>query len=96
MHLCNLQGGQIPGKIYHYSATNKPILFVLDGTEEEKKAIYDFFSKYNRYQFCENNINDIRAAIKEILEKKNQISAKPVEAFEPQNVVKMILNEESI
>ena len=31
VHLCNLRGGQIPGKIYHYSVTKKPILFILDG-----------------------------------------------------------------
>ena len=28
--LCNRQGGQIPGKIYQYSATNKTILFISD------------------------------------------------------------------
>ena len=37
VHLCNLSGGQIPGKIYHYSSTKKPILFILDGTKEEQK-----------------------------------------------------------
>jgi len=47
VHLCNLHGGQIPGKIYHYSATTKPILFILDGTPEEKKYIREYFERYN-------------------------------------------------
>ncbi len=37
VHLSNKQGNQIPGKIYQYSGTNKPILFILDGNE---KIIY--------------------------------------------------------
>lgn len=66
VHLCNLRGGQIPGKIYHYSATDKPILFVLDGTEEEKRMLKDYFSQYNRYIFCENEQASILSAINEM------------------------------
>ena len=59
VHLSNLHGGQIPGKIYHYSATNKPILFILDGTEEEQILLMEYFQKYNRYYFCKNTVESI-------------------------------------
>ncbi len=61
--LCNRQGGQIPGKIYQYSATDKTILFILDGTDEEKRVLKDFFEPFKRYVFCENTEEDIIRAI---------------------------------
>ncbi len=95
VHLCNLRGGQIPGKIYHYSATNKKILFILDGTEEEQEMIYGFFSRFNRYYFCNNTENDIIETIyKMIID--NSVSNQVVQEFEPKNVVQMILNKESL
>ena len=90
--LCNLGGGQIPGKIYQYSATNKRIIFILDGTEEEQTVIYDYFSKFNRYYFCRNNVTSISEAIKKIIaDEDNSIMNKPVEYFEPKNIVKELL-----
>lgn len=62
--LCNRKGGQIPGKIYQYSATYKTILFILDGTDEEKKVLKSYFEQFNRYIFCENTVEDIECAIK--------------------------------
>ncbi|MCE2617204.1 MAG: hypothetical protein ACTTKN_05835 [Phocaeicola sp.] len=91
VHLCNLRGGQIPGKVYHYSATHKPILFILDGTEEEKKIIKDFFEKFNRYYFCDNNKTDIANAMCKITSAGN-INYPIVDAFKPENVVKTLLN----
>lgn len=63
VHLSNAKGTQIPGKIYQYTGTNKYILFILDGRKEE---IVDSFKKYNRFIFCENNIDDIKAVINQI------------------------------
>ena len=91
VHLCNLKGGQIPGKIYHYSATNKPILFILDGTEYEKNIIKDYFSKYNRYYFCNNNITEIKHAIHQIAENYTKNCGQIVEEFSPRQVVKQLL-----
>lgn len=92
VQLCNLRGGQIPGKIYHYSATDKPILFILDGTEEEKRQLRSYFEPFERYLFCENEIEDIRRAM-ELL--KHQISEgqtwAPVQAFAPQMVAKGLI-----
>lgn len=92
VHLCNLRGGQIPGKIYHYSATIKPILFILDGTLDEKKEIKDFFEKYDRYYFCDNDIDSILVTMQIIIEEDRQFLA--VNSFEPKEVVKKIIHEE--
>lgn len=93
--LCNLKGGQIPGKIYQYSATNKIILFILDGTEEEKSVLKEYFGKYNRYVFCENNVEDIKKAISLI--EKNQlenINNNPILDFNPQDIIENVLKME--
>ena len=92
VNLCNLKGGQIPGKIYHYSVTRHPILFILDGTEDEKEQIRFFFSRYQRYTFCENNEDSITKAIKEILNHKGT-EEKPVTDFYPKNIIKKLFEE---
>ena len=94
--LCNKQGGQIPGKIYQYSATNKTILFILDGTSEEKEVLRNYFDKFNRYVFCENTVEDIKRAIKDI-ESGNigDVVNEPVEAFNPKETVRKILAGEN-
>lgn len=89
VHLCNLRGGQIPGKIYHYSATDKPILFILDGTENEQQKIIEFFSPFNRYVFCENNEEDIYRAMLSII--NDNIVYSSVKEFSPKEVVSKVL-----
>ena len=66
--LCNLHGGQIPGKIYQYSTSSKIILLILDGSEEEKEKIKNYFEKYERFIFCENIVEDISKTIDYIIE----------------------------
>ncbi|WP_415990399.1 hypothetical protein [Intestinibacter bartlettii] len=92
--LCNLKGGQIPGKIYQYSATYKIILFILDGTEEEKDILKNYFKQFNRYIFCDNTEESILEAIK-IIEsgQLDGIKNEPIEYFSPKNIMNMILNE---
>ena len=92
VHLSNLKGGQIPGKIYHYSATDKPILFILDGTEEERKALREYFGQYDRYYFCENTTNSISEAMRAILSDDRVFY--PIDDFSPKKVVERILNAE--
>ncbi len=90
--LCNRKGGQIPGKIYQYSATNKVILFILDGTEEEKQVLRDFFEPFNRYIFCENTVEDISRAIRQIERGEfGNIKNESVEAFNPKETIRKIL-----
>lgn len=92
VHLSNLKGGQIPGKIYHYSATTKPILFILDGTDDEKKALLEFFGKFDRYYFCENDTEAILEAMKKICSEKKDFM--PVDQFNPKNVIQRIIDVE--
>ena len=90
--LCNLHGGQIPGKIYQYSATNKIILFILDGTEEEKRIIKDYFKQYNRFIFCDNDEASICNALEKI-ENNNfdEINNEPLDCFQAKDIMQKIL-----
>ncbi len=91
--LCNRIGGQIPGKIYQYSATEKTILFIMDGTEEEQQVLYDFFAPFGRYVFCKNTVESIAAAIQRIESGDlGDVQNKPIEAFNPQETIRKILN----
>lgn len=92
--VCNLKGGQIPGKIYQYSATEKYILFILDGTPTEKDTLKEYFEQFNRYIFCDNTVESISTAIQSIIDKRTQtVSAVPVEDFKPNNIMKSVLHE---
>ncbi|MBQ6021180.1 MAG: hypothetical protein IJL26_13485 [Clostridia bacterium] len=87
--LCNLNGGQIPGKIFQYSAQNKPILFILDGTGEEKDAIRGYFGGFGRYVFCENETEDIKRAINEI--RSGGAPRNAIDAFSPARTVERLI-----
>lgn len=93
--LCNRGGGQIPGKIYQYSGTNKTILFILDGTEDEKTALREYFEPFNRYVFCDNTQESIFDAIQRIQRGElGEIQNEPVAWFEPEATVRRILEGE--
>lgn len=92
--LCNRGGGQIPGKVYQYAATDKTVLFILDGTEEEKKILREFFESYHRFVFCENNVEDIAAAIERIQRGElGNVVNRPLTDFDPVKIVSRILEE---
>lgn len=76
--ICNHNGTQIPSKIYYYTATNKPILIILDG---EAQFIKDFLQPFNRYVFCKNNPTDINRAVKNIIDGKTNTQDDPVDEF---------------
>lgn len=88
VHLSNSKGTQIPGKIYQYSGTNKPILFILDG---EKDKIKETFNKYNRYLFCDNNKRQLGLLINSLREKIINENTSPLEEFSPKTISKNIL-----
>ena len=92
--LCNRSGGQIPGKIYQYAATNKTILFILDGTAEEKRILKEFFEPFHRFVFCENNQEDIERAIQCIQKGElGNVVNTPLTQFSPANIVSQIIEE---
>lgn len=81
--LGNKFGTQIPGKIFYYAGTSKPILVILESTQKE---LWKYLSKLNRFILCENNESAIRDKVLNI---KNEISVnqlKPLEDFKPSKV----------
>lgn len=79
VHLSNLKGTQIPGKIYQYAGTNKPILFILDG---EKTVLRNLFGQYKRFCFADNNIQQIGHCLSDIVEGKTvEIKNVPLDDF---------------
>lgn len=85
--ICNTSGTQIPGKIYHYAATNKAILIIVDGEKEEQ--IKRYFEDYKRYYICKNKEDDIIKTIKLIKEEKTEFS--PLEMINAKNIAKEIV-----
>lgn len=75
----NQDTGQIPGKIYHYSATDKPILVI--GASPDVEA---FLKKYNRFIFTPNDPQEIKATIDKLLQEPFH-KEKPIEDVEPKN-----------
>lgn len=86
--VANSRGGQIPGKVYKYAATDKTILFILDG---EKEKIVDIFGGYNRYIFVDNNIDDICSVITNIFKIRDSYINKPLPAFSSSVVAEEII-----
>lgn len=94
--LSNVRGGQIPGKIYQYSATEKTILFILDGSEDEQNVLFEYFGRFKRYFFCKNTVEDISAAIRRIEKGEvRDILDRPLTCFSPKEIVgELISNTE--
>lgn len=88
--LANNSGTQIPGKIYQYLGTNKPILFILDG---HKQFLVKVFEKYNRVIFCENNEVDILKKIEDFNNGKIKLDLNPVKDFSNETCAKKILSQ---
>lgn len=86
--MLNKKGTQIPGKIFHYASTNKPILLILDG--EYGEEIGEYFKKLKRYYICSNNKEEIKEKINVI--KNDSSEQSPLDAFSPTDVAKKILD----
>lgn len=85
--LCNKKGGQIPGKIFHYAAYNKPILLILDG--EYQNQIRETFEKHKNYFICQNNPKSIHDTIELI--KSSDWSFDPIYEFDYRTVAEKML-----
>ena len=90
VHLSNLSGTQIPGKIYQYSGTNKPILFILDG---ENNLIRKTFEIYKRFLFMDNKSENLKDEILNIGNKFDIEYLKPVKQFSSSVISKKIIEE---
>ena len=80
---------QIPGKIFYNTNSNKPILVILDGPY--KNEIKEYLISFNRFEFCENEKNSIKAAVKKILSNEEHINFRGIDRLSPQCIAKQLL-----
>lgn len=85
--ICNRRGTQIPGKVYHYAGTDKPILIILDG--ENNNELKEYFKSFGRYIMCNNDSESISKAILEV--KNKDIKYEPSKYFNPSEVARKFL-----
>lgn len=90
--LCNKNGSQIPGKIYHYSGLNKPILVIKDG-ENDLESYLKEYDEEDKYIFCDNNSESISEKIDFIINNRKELISVPTKAFSPQNIAKEFLKK---
>ena len=77
--------GAIPGKAYHYAATDKTVLVI--GASPEVKA---FLEGYNRFVFVENDENKIGEVIEKILSEPVS-KEEPIEAVIPEKAAQKLM-----
>lgn len=63
--ILNSVGVQIPGKVFYHTNTNRIILVVLDGPRRQQ--IKEELAESHRFVFCENDINEIKKTVTDIL-----------------------------
>lgn len=87
--ICNKKGTQIPGKVYHYSCTNKPILIILDGnkTNELKK----YFESFERFYMCSNDSKKINIEIEKIKEENKNFE--PCKKLSSEYIARQLIEE---
>jgi hypothetical protein len=85
--LLNNKGTQIPGKIFHYAATDKPIIVLYE--EGTDPRIINYLASINRFILCKNNETEV----KQVLNDANVLRCtyKPVEQFDSKNVANQLL-----
>lgn len=88
--VCNREGTQIPGKLYYYAATNRPVLVILDGRAEE---IQHYLEPYRRFFFCRNTPDDIARAVCEIMDGLPDSMKEPSPYFTAGNISSGILEK---
>jgi hypothetical protein len=74
--LLNKEGTQIPGKAFHYAATNRPILILY---EQTSGPIIDYFEKTGRYVLVPNR----KETIEEVFGRLDTICQQSWEPYEP-------------
>ena len=96
IHVCllNKTMSQIPGKVFYQANSGKPILIILDGPD--KKVIREYLETFKRFEFAENNEEDILIAIQRILSGQRNASIESPEALSPirfaQSVIGLVMD----
>jgi hypothetical protein len=85
----NLHGNQLPGKLFHLAATNRPILVILDG--ERKGEVKKYLEGFGRFIICENNEDSISSTVYKTI--KENVHFEPCKAFKASVVARGFLND---
>ncbi len=93
IHVCllNRTMSQIPGKIFYQTNSGKPILVILDGPD--KNTIRGYLEKFNRFEFTDNNKNEIFKAISRILQGKGTAVIESPENLSPIRFAYSVIGE---
>jgi hypothetical protein len=84
----NKKGTQIPGKLYHSAATNKPVLVIIDG--DNTGEMKQYLESFNRFVVCENKEANIVTAISCIISNNKHYSPSP--QFSADTIARSFLN----
>lgn len=87
--LGNKTGTQIPGKIFYYAGTNKPILIIM---ERNQKELWDYLESFDRFILCENNESSIRKKVENIRKETFKYHLEPLKEFKAEEVASKIIN----
>lgn len=86
----NLNGNQIPGKIYYAASSKKTILVTVDG--DFKEQMCEYITSYDRFTCCDNTKEAIKASLKKVIVSAD-VEYKTPERLLPVNVAKEILDQ---
>lgn len=86
--ILNKKGTQIPGKLYHYAAYNKPVLVLEAG--DDINALHEYICSFGRYYTCSNTRESIIDCIKDIKNKNEQWE--PLDKLKPEKIADFFLN----
>lgn len=73
--ILNSSGTQIPGKLYHLAGTNKKVLVVVDG--EQQQEMREFLLSFDRFYVCGNSQEEIENAIVSIMKDNKEFLPLP-------------------
>lgn len=85
----NAESSQIPGKLYDYFGSDRPILCLVNSKVDE---IYKFLSSFDRCLVVPNNHEDIKYYLSDLINISNK-HFDPVRIYSPINVAQMFVND---
>lgn len=89
--IANFRSNVLPGKSFYYCGTQKPILYILDGSWNTKSFVKKKFGNYPNVYLCENNEKDISQTIQIIINDLQERKQYPlVEDFSSRSIIKKI------
>lgn len=85
----NSKGFSLPGKLFYFTNTKRPILVIKDGKYADE--IENYLKKFNRFIFCDNNYVSIANAINTITMNYENMCNVDVSEFSSKNALSFLL-----